>query len=101
MFFATLTAILAISLGGKLLNSRFDFGTDLIITGEASGDFGRVTLGAFIDGAQAAADMLQPDDDARIAGRFNTLGGGDASALCEVTTSLPLLRRFDVDAVVD
>ena len=97
------TAILAISLGGKLLSSRFGFGGEFeTAAGEASGDGEFVTRGAFIDGAHAAADMLHPDGAARTAGRFKTFGDGDAS--CAQTTSLPLpplVRRLDVDAVVD
>ena len=101
MSFTMPTAILAISLGGKLLSSRFGFGGEFETADEASGDGELVTRGAFIDGAHAAADMLHPDGAARTAGRFNTFGGGDAS--CAQTTSLPLplVRRLDVDAVVD
>ena len=103
MSFTMPTAILAISLGDKLLSSRFGFDGEFETTaGEASGDGELVTRGAFIDGAHAAADRLHPDGAARTAGRFNTFGGGDAS--CAQTTSLPLpplVRRVDVDAVVD
>jgi len=92
------SAITAISFSGKALNSlrsRFAGGG---ATGDASKDDESVDDDGTLDfGAQAAADMLQHDDDARDPGRFRAGdAAGERIAAFASATSFPPRRFVDV-----